>query len=319
MKLIEEIYIPKTLDQIIVPNPKEFMENIGFSIENNKNVLFIGSISTFKIHAMKLYIKEFYSKKNCEHYNEFVLTIDPFKEIAFCNETNELKTFCKTSTIFPKCVFIDNFDIISENNQQYFKNLMDSSLNVFFLFGCENTTKINEIIQTRMTPIYFMDLTVKEYRILVTQIMEGENITIKNVDEILNYSNLTIYSIYNLFNKFKLLELTHVEDILPYITLIDNTILDKYFDFVSKDNLKKATDQLFSLYDTGYSLLDIYHFLYDYLRNKKELRGVSYLYIKKICYYIQYIYNGYDNKIMILFFTNELLGIYKNKGELYGC
>ena len=318
MKLIEENYIPKTLDQIIVPNPKEFMENIEFSIENNKNVLFIGSISTFKIHAMKLYIKEYYSKKNCEHYNEFVLTIDPFKDITFCNETNELKTFCKTSTVFPKCVFIDNFDIISETNQQYFKNLMESSLNVFFLFGCENTTKINEIIQTRMNPVYFMDLTVKEYRILVNQIMDGEKITIQNVDDLLNYSNLTIYSIYNLFNKFKLLELSHIEDILPYITLIDNTILDKYFDFVSKDNLKKATEQLFSLYDTGYSLLDIYHFLYDYLRNKKELRGINYLYIKKICYYIQYIYNGYDNKLMILFFTNELLGIYKNRGELYG-
>jgi len=317
MKLIEENYIPKTLDQIIVPNPKEFMENIEFSIENNKNVLFIGSISTFKIHAMKLYIKEYYSKKNCEHYNEFVLTIDPFKDITFCNETNELKTFCKTSTVYPKCVFIDNFDIISETNQQYFKNLMESSLNVFFLFGCENTTKINEIIQTRMNPVYFMDLTVKEYRILVNQIMEGENITIKNVDDLLNYSNLTIYSIYNLFNKFKLLELSHIEDILPYITLIDNTILDKYFDFVSKDNLKKATEQLFSLYDTGYSLLDIYHFLYDYLRNKKELRGINYLYIKKICYYIQYIYNGYDNKLMILFFTNELLGIYKTKSVLY--
>jgi DNA polymerase III delta prime subunit len=317
MKLIEENYIPKTLDQIIVPNPKEFMENIEFSIENNKNVLFIGSISTFKIHAMKLYIKEYYSKKNCEHYNEFVLTIDPFKDITFCNETNELKTFCKTSTVYPKCVFIDNFDIISETNQQYFKNLMESSLNVFFLFGCENTTKINEIIQTRMNPVYFMDLTVKEYRILVNQIMEGENITIQNVDDLLNYSNLTIYSIYNLFNKFKLLELSHIEDILPYITLIDNTILDKYFDFVSKDNLKKATEQLFSLYDTGYSLLDIYHFLYDYLRNKKELRGINYLYIKKICYYIQYIYNGYDNKLMILFFTNELLGIYKTKSDLY--
>jgi hypothetical protein len=70
MKLIEESYIPKALDQIIVPNPKEFMENVNFSIENNKNVLFIGSISTFKIHAMKLYIKEFYSKKNL-HMNFF--------------------------------------------------------------------------------------------------------------------------------------------------------------------------------------------------------------------------------------------------------
>jgi len=315
---MEEIYIPKKIEDIIVPNPEEFITNIRESIEKNKNVLFIGSISTFKIHAMKLYIKEFYARKNCEHYNEFVLTIDPFKEIVFCNEINELKTFCKTSTLYPKCVFIDNFDIINETNQQYFKNLMESSLNVFFLFGCENTNKIHEIIQTRMTPIHFMDLSIHEYRILISRIMEGEQITIHNIDVLLNYSNLTIYSIYNLFNKFKLLELKDISDVTPYITLIDNTILDKYFDYVSKNEIKRATQQLFSLYDIGYSLLDIYHFLYDYLRNKKELRGINYLYIKKICYYIQHIYNGYDNKLMILFFTNEIVCIYKNKTILYG-
>jgi hypothetical protein len=66
MKLMEEIYIPKTLQEIIVPNPADFIENMSSSIENTKNALFIGSISTFKNHAMKLYIKEFYSKKKCE-------------------------------------------------------------------------------------------------------------------------------------------------------------------------------------------------------------------------------------------------------------
>ena len=66
---MEEIYVPKMLEEIIVTNPSEFMESITHCIENNKNVLFIGSISTFKIHAMKLYIKEFYNneqEKYCE-------------------------------------------------------------------------------------------------------------------------------------------------------------------------------------------------------------------------------------------------------------
>ena len=127
MKLMEEIYIPKTLQEIIVPNPADFIENMSSSIENTKNALFIGSISTFKNHAMKLYIKEFYSKKKCEHYNEFVLTIDPFKEITFCNEINELKTFCKTSTVYPKCVFIDNFDINTNCNQLFMLYNLDDN------------------------------------------------------------------------------------------------------------------------------------------------------------------------------------------------
>ena len=32
--------------------------------------------------------------------------------------------------------------------------------------------------------------------------------------------------------------------------------------------------------------------------------------------YIQYIYDGFDNKIMLLFFTNELVDIY-NKINIY--
>jgi hypothetical protein len=213
---------------------------------------------------------------------------------------------------------IENFDIIHENNQQYLKELMDESPKILFLFGCENTTKINEIIQTRMIPLYFEPLTSVEYILLMDRICIGENIVIKNKEVLLEYPNLTIYYLYNLFNKLILLDLKIVEDIAPYITLLDTRILEIFFDSLAKEDVKEATLILFGLYEKGYSLLDIYYFIYEFLKINKKRRGISYLYIEKICFYIQHIYDGYDTKVMLLFLTNELFSIYKNSAGLYG-
>ena len=61
---------------------------------------------------------------------------------------------------------------------------------------------------------------------------------------------------------------------------------------------------LFTLYDKGYSLIDIYHFMYEYIKITNHPN--KYVIIEKLCYYIQYVYEGFDNKIMLVFFTNEL-------------
>jgi len=314
MKLIEEKYSPQCLEDIISPNSKCLLEQLMKLLQEQKNILFIGSNNTYKSVAMRLALREYYGGP----HEDSVLFIDTFKDLSFYNnENNELRTFCRCSTK-KKCVFIENFDIIHENNQKYLKEIMDESPHTLFLFGCENTTKINEIIQTRIFPIYFEPLTKVEYRILIERISHGENIRIQNMEVLIDYSNLTIYYIYNLFNKLILLGLNEIEDITPYITLLDNRILENFFTILAREEIKEATQILFGLYESGYSLLDIYYFMYEYLKSNKQRRGISYLYIEKICFFIQYIYDGYDNKVMLLLLTNELFGIYKNRPTLYG-
>lgn len=315
--LIEDKYMPKKLSDILAPGTDELIKTLKQHIKNDTmNLLFIGSMYTFKLQTMKLVLNEYYGNNS---FKDYVLFIDCFTDITFSGTINELKTFCKSNSKIKKCVFIDNFDIINEVNQQYFKILMDTSPNIFFLFGCENTSKINEVIQTRMTPIYFEDLTKNEYRTLIQRILDGEGITIHNIDILLDCSHLSVYYLFNLFNKFILLDLKYIYDIHPYIILLDNHILDSYFELVHFNDVKIGTFKLFELYEKGYSLLDIYHFIYEYLKGCTRLRGISYLYIEKICYYIHNIYEGYDNKLMLLFFTNELCMIYKNRNiNIYG-
>ena len=304
MKLMEEKYKPQTIDQIISPNQKELLSSLSTLIDQQKNILFIGSNNTYKSVAMNIVIRD--------RPKESVLVIDTFTELSFYNNPqNELRNFCKCSTK-RKCVMIENFDIIHENNQQYLKEIMDECPKILFLFGCENTTKIHEIIQTRVTPLYFEPFTSEEYTQLLNRMCDGEQITIQNPEVLVSYPNLTIYYLYNLFNKFLLLGLSEIEDVTPYITLMDTQILTHFFEVMEKERITDAAKILFGLYETGYSLLDIYYFMYEYLKTNPK-REVRYIYIENICFYIQYIYDGFDNKLMLLFLTNELFSIYKSK------
>jgi len=299
--------LPTKLSDVIMQNKSEILALIDYYTNNNMNLLFIGSNNTFKSRIIALLVDEYYSKKNIYSYKDLVINIDCFMDITFSNSINEIKTFCKINTHHPKIVVIDNFDIINESNQQYLKKWMDTCKNAFFIFGCENTNKINEIIQTRITPIYIEDLNIDNYRELIETISKKENIIIDNIDDLLKYKNMTIYFIYNLFHKLKLLKISHVKDIIPYITLIDYSYFDKFFDLI-KHNLKGSINVLFDLYDKGYSLIDIYHFMYEYIKISNHVN--KYVIIEKLCLYIQYIYDGFDNKIMLMFFTND---IFNNK------
>ena len=305
---MEEKYRPQSLEELISPDREQLMDQLASLIEQQKNILFIGPNHTFKSVAMNLVLQD--------RPKEAILAIDTFSELSFYNNPqNELRNFCKCSTK-RKCVLIENFDIIHENNQQYLKEIMEECPKIWFLLGCENTSKIHEIIQTRVTPLYFKPFTKIEYKQLIDRMCQGEEVQIHNPDVLLAYPNLTIYYLYNLFNKFALLGVTDVSDVTPYITLMDTRILTHFFDTMEKEQLVEAAQVLFGLYESGYSLLDIYYFMYEYLKTSPR-REVRYLYIEKICFYIQYIYDGYDNKLALLFLTNELFRIYKSKALVY--
>jgi len=298
MELIEHKYLPQDLCELIAPNKEELLNQIYQHIENQTmNLLLIGKPTTFKTRAIHLIVKEYYKKEGVHAYGSLTMSLDCFNDITFSNTNNDIKTFCKTNSSHKKFLIIDNFDIINESNQQYLKNIMDTCKNTFYIFGCENTNKINEIIQTRVSPLYFHDLTKENYEEMITIISKNENIPL-DIKSLLN-SNLSPYYIYNVFNKLKLKCIYE-----PSFYL---SIFDDYMNFIQNKKVKEATHLLFQLYDKGYSLLDIYHFMYEYFKLSNEIH--KYKCIEQICIYIQHIYDGFDTKLMLLFFTNDILSV----------
>jgi hypothetical protein len=251
---------------------------------------------------LKQYVKQFAQ----------LYEINVFNDLSSQMDLTELKTFCKTVSSKSKVVLIEHFDMLSEIIQSYLKMIMEDFPNVVFALGAESTKKIIESIQTRTTPIYFEEWTTVEYRQLVDRILKQEDIVIGSLDELFALPSLSIYFIFNLFHKLKILQVTQVDNLIPYIHLHDPRQLDLFFDCIGKEDMKGAVQILFLEYEKGYSLLDIYHFLYEYLKVSKKWKGVNYLYIEKLCSYIQQIYEGNDHKLMLLFLTNEFLCIFKN-------
>jgi hypothetical protein len=299
---MEEPYLPRSFDELISPSCDKVIGQLKTCRQKNQSILCMGSIHTFKREMLKQYVSQFAQ----------LYEINVFNDLSSQMDLTDLKTFCKTVSSKSKVVLIEHFDMLSEIIQSYMKVLMEEFPQVVFALGAESTKKIIESIQTRTTPIYFEEWTTTEYRQLVDRILRQEDMTIEHLEPLFELPSLSIYFIFNLFHKLKILQLKHVTHLTPYLHLHDPRQLDLFFDCIGKEDLKASVQVLFLEYEKGYSLLDIYHFLYEYLKVSKKWKGLNYLYIEKLCSYIQQIYEGNDHKLMLLFLANEFLCIFKN-------
>jgi len=299
---MEELYLPRSFDELISPSCEKVIQQLKTCRQKNQSILCMGSINTFKRKMLKQYASQF------SHLYE----INVFNDLSSQLDLTELKTFCKTVSSKSKVVLIEHFDMLSEIIQSYMKIIMEEFPNVVFAFGAESTKKIIESIQTRTVAIYFEEWTTVEYRQLVDRILVLEGMEVGSLDTLFSLPSLSIYFIFNLFHKLNILQVKKVEHLTPYLHIHDPRQLDLFFECIGKEDLKAAVQVLFLEYEKGYSLLDIYHFLYEYLKISKKWKGLNYLYIEKLCSYIQQIYEGNDHKLMLLFLTNEFLCIFKN-------
>jgi len=299
---MEERYSPQSFDELISPSRESVIQQLKSCKKANQSILCMGSINTFKREMLKQYVSHF-----AQMYE-----INVFNDLSSQMDLTDLKTFCKTVSSKSKVVLIEHFDMLSEIIQSYLKILMEEFPHVVFALGAESTKKIIESIQTRTTPIYFEEWTTTEYMQLVDRILHQENMIIHSLEALFSLPSLSIYFIFNLFHKLRILQVTELDHLTPYLHLHDPRQLDLFFDCIGKKDLKAAVQVLFLEYEKGYSLLDIYHFLYEYLKVSKKWKGLNYLYIEKLCSYIQQIYEGNDHKLMLLFLANEFLCIFKN-------
>ena len=299
---MEERYSPRSVDELISPSRENVIQQLKSCKKANQSILCMGSINTFKREMLKHYVS---------HFSQ-MYEINVFNDLSSQMDLTDLKTFCKTVSSKSKVVLIEHFDMLSEIIQSYLKILMEEFPHVVFALGAESTKKIIESIQTRTTPIYFEEWTTMEYRQLVDRILQQEGMVIHSLDALFSLPSLSIYFIFNLFHKLRILQVNELDHLTPYLHLHDPRQLDLFFDCIGKEDLKAAVQVLFLEYEKGYSLLDIYHFLYEYLKVSKKWKGLNYLYIEKLCSYIQQIYEGNDHKLMLLFLANEFLCIFKN-------
>ena len=268
-----------------------------------------------KTSLMNAIILEYYKGNHQTAIQENILHINSLKEQGINYYRNDVKTFCQTtSTIYKKkkIIVLDDIDFINEQSQQVFRNCIDKfSHNVHFICTTTNRQKVIESLQSRLLTIKIKSLQKEKLHTIMTKIMTTENIQMSLDVQyfILDICNNTAKILINYMEKCKLLNTEITMDIAKSIcTNISFSIFQEYTENVKKNDLPTAIKIFYSIYDQGYSVMDILDNYFLFVKSTNILtEDEKYKIIPLLCKYITIFHNIHEDEIELSIFTNNLI------------
>ena len=284
---------------------------------NNLNILFIGDIGCGKTAFINAVVREYYGPHN---FDDNILYINSLKEQGINYYRNDVKTFCQTCSSIKgkkKFVILDDIDLINEQGQQVFRNCIDKySHNVHFISSCSNSQKVIESLQSRLIIIKIKHLQHSNLISIMHKIKNAENIVINDDAEqfILNISNNSAKILINYMEKFKLLEQPITLELANNVcTNISFHIFKEYTQFIIINDLNSCINIFYTLYDKGYSVMDILDNYFLFVKITDMLTETQkYNIIPIICKYITIFHNIHEDEIELALFSNNLISIIHN-------
>ena len=284
---------------------------------NNLNILFIGDIGSGKTTFLNATIKEYYKDYTQQQYQHNILHINSLKEQGINYYRNDVKTFCQTCSSInnkKKIIVLDDIDIINEQSQQVFRNCIDKySHNVHFISSCSNSQKVIESLQSRFIIIKIKPLQKHNLNKIIQRIIDIEHIIISDEAKqfILNVSNNNAKIMFNYMEKFKLLNQEIDLNLATSVcTNISFFIFEEYTKFLKNSNLNEAIKILYTIYDKGYSVMDILDNYFLFVKITNSLTETQkYEIIPNICKYITIFHNIHEDEIELALFSNNLFSI----------
>ena len=279
------------------------------------NVLFVGDSGCGKSSLIQAIIREYYGNFS-EKGN--VMAVNSLKEQGISYYRTEVKTFCQTSSLIPgkkKILVLDDLDIVNEQSQQVFRNCIDKySHNVHFIASCNNTQKVIDSLQSRMTIMKVKVLYTHNLMKILKRICKIESIYIKPEAEkfVLSICNNSVRILINYLEKFKLLaKEIDVELATAVCTNIAFQEFITYTNLCKAGNIRDAIALMYRLFDKGYSVMDILDNFFLFVKTTTLLTETEkYKVIPGICKYITIFHNVHEDEIELALFTNNLISIF---------
>jgi DNA polymerase III delta prime subunit len=287
---------------------------------DNLNILFIGNVGCGKTTYINTLIKEYYKQYTYQEYKDNILEINNLKDQGIHFYRNEVKIFnqiCCSIKNKKKIVILDDIDNINEQSQQVFRNYIDNySHNVCFIASCTNTQKVIDSLQSRFIIIKVKPSKKENLKMILHKIKLNENIHIEDEAEqyIINFCNNNIKILINYLEKIKLLDKPiTINDALKICTNINFSLFDEYIYNIQNKHLNIAIQNLYNIFDKGYSVIDILDNFFLYIKNTNNSvinEEQKYKIISFICKYIIIFNNIHEHEIELALFTNNLYKLF---------
>lgn len=286
----------------------------SYILLDNINILLVGNYACGKTTILNAVIREYYKGYTPKEYEENILYINNLQEQGINYYRTDVKNFCQTCSVIKnkkKFVFLDDIDTINEQSQQVFRNCIDKySHNVNFISSCNNIQKVIESIQSRLTMIRIQPFTDENISKIIQNIKKTENIDIEKEaeDYIINISNKTVNTVINYMEKFKILNQKITLPIAIQLSSnISFLIYEEYTKHILKNDLHNSIKIIFSIYEKGFSLIDILDNYFVFIKSTNILNeNQKYHTIQCVCKYITIFYT-HDDEIELTLFTNNLI------------
>lgn len=283
---------------------------------DNMNILFIGDVGSGKTSFVNALIREYYSLN--KNYDSNILHINSLKEQGINYYRNDVKTFSQTCSGIAgkkKIVVIDDIDIINEQSQQVFRNCIDKyNQNVHFVCSCTNSQKVIESIQSRLVIIKIKSLSRPNLINILHKIKVVEEIHLEKEAEefILDICNNNAKILINYMEKLKLIGGNITLDVVHAVcTNINFLSFNTYTNHLINREINQAIKIIYSINDTGYSVIDILENYFLFVKTTNLLSEVQkYKIIPCICKYITIFHNTHEHEIELSLLTNNLYSIF---------
>lgn len=310
-------YKPYKLDDF--HDDKDFIQLLKYMLHiDSLNLLIIGNPNSGKTTLLNILIREYYNLSSSESLPDSnILYINSLKEQGIQYFRNEMKTFCQSySSIYgkKKMVIIDDIDNINEQSQQVFRNYIDKYKHkIHFIMAANSIQKVIESIQSRLHIVKIPFFSDEQKYIIMNKIIENENIIIDDESKkyVIKISNHSIRILINLLEKIYIYKQPiHITNCKEICSNISNDILYNYFYNLKSNNITNAINIIFSIYNYGYSVLDILDCLFQYIKIIDILdENKKYQIISIICKYITIFHNIHEDRIELALFTNNIYHI----------
>jgi DNA polymerase III delta prime subunit len=230
------------------------------------------------------------------------------------NYFRTVKTFCQTGCLTnnKKIIVIDDLDQLNEQCQQIIRCYLDKyKHNIMCVCSCTNDQKVVSALKSRLLKIKLTKPGYNEISTVCNNIIQQEGLVVS--PEAKEYIIATSVNSYRILKKYlekcKLFEFPiYIDDAIDICTLVSYLDYQKFTELCQNFDYSSAIVQIDNMCSKGYSVIDILHGYFCFIKEDTNI-DIMYKYniIKIICKYTVIFNTVNEDSIELTCFTINII------------